>query len=371
MKKKFNFIIIGLIIIVVSLRIYQEIKERNKIENLDLQEEKIPVEVEKVKEVLLKDEIVCLGEIEPYQRVVIYSEISGQVEKLNVKEGDYVKKGDFIAQIDYKKRKIDYENIENQLKAALTNFENVKRDYERFANLFKEGVISQKKFDDIKTQYEVLSHQIEGLKKQFELAKIRLNEAFIYSPISGFVAEKFIDEGELITESTMMRSVPIISIIDISKVKVKLPVPSKEIGKIKKGQNVLISIDAYPEKVFYGKVSKIYPFVNEKTRTIDVEVIIENSGFLIKPGMYCKGKIIVDERRSLVIPLDALMKLPASGNYYCFRIKGDVAEKIYIKVGKIGENYAEIKEGLNKDDIVVVTSQGILDTGKKVKIIKE
>ncbi|MCM8811329.1 MAG: efflux RND transporter periplasmic adaptor subunit [Candidatus Omnitrophica bacterium] len=368
-KKKITGFVIGLIIIVFAIQLNRN-KNQEKTKQI-FYEEEIPVEVAKVKETTLKEEIKSLGEIEPYQKVVIYSEVSGLIEKLNVKQGDYVKKGDFIAQIDYKKRKIDYENVENQLKAAMINLENIKKDYERFTNLFKEGIISEKKLDDIKTQYEVVSHQVEGLKKQFELVRIRLNEAFIYSPINGFIAEKFVDEGEFITESSMMRSVPIVSIIDISKVKINLPVSAEDISKVKKGQSVLIKIDSFPDKVFYGNVSKIYPFVDEKTRTVNVEVILENSSFIIKPGMYCKGKILIGEKKALIVPLDAIMKLPASGSYYCFRIKDNTAEKVYIKVGKIGENYAEIKEGLNKDDIVIVTSQGILDTGKKVKIIKE
>ncbi|HOK56204.1 MAG TPA: efflux RND transporter periplasmic adaptor subunit [bacterium] len=367
--KKIIWVLIVLIIILVVFNQFNKKKKEKKVEIVS--ETEIPVEVEKVSEIVLKDEVECIGEIEPYQKVVVYSEISGQIEKLSVKEGDFVKKGDFIVQIDYKKRKIDYENMENQIKAMEANLENIKKDYERFTKLYKEGVISEKKLDDIKTNYEVVSHQLESLKTQFELVKIRLNEAFIYSPITGFIAEKFIDEGELITESSMMRSVPIVAIVDISKVKVKLPVSSEEIGKVKTGQSVLIKLDAYPTKDFYGKVSKIYPVADEKTRTVDVEVIVENKNYLIKPGMYCKGIIITGERKVLAIPLDAVMKLPASGNYYCFKVKDNTAEKVYIKVGKIKENLIEVKEGLNRDDIIITTSQGILDTGKKIKIIGE
>ncbi len=368
MKKLIIFLIF---ILIVSLSFYAHSNKNKKIIKKEIEvEREIPVEVAEVKEMVIKEEIEGIGKIEPYQKVIVYSQVTGEVEKLNVKEGDYVKKGDFIAQIDYKKRVIDYENIENQLKAQQANLENIKKDYKRFENLYKEGVISEKKLDDIKTSYEITFHQIESLKKQFELAKIRINEAFIYSPIDGFIAEKFIDQGEIITESSMMRSTPIVSIVDISKVKVKLPVSESDIGKVKNGQNVYIKIDAYPEKEFKGKVSKIYPIADEKTRTIDVEIIVENQNYLIKPGMYCKAKVIVGERKAIFIPLDALMKLPASGNYYCFRVKDNTAEKVYVKIGKIFKNYVEIKEGLKKEDIVIITSQGILDTGKKIKITK-
>lgn len=368
--RKIFYIIVAILVLSGVFKILNKKDLRDKEIKIEVENE-IPVEVEKVKEIIIKEEIESIGEIEPFQKVTVYSEVSGKIEKLNVKEGDYVKKGDFIAQIDYKKRKLEYDNILNQIKSVEANLENVKKDYERFSKLYNEGVISEKKLDDIKTNYEVISRQLESLKTQFELVKIRLNETFIYSPITGFIAEKYIDEGEIITESTMMRTVPIVAIVDISKVKIKFFISSEKIGKVKIGDDVLISVSSYPEKIFKGKVTKTYPLLNEKTRTLPVECTVENPQFLLKPGMYCKGKIITGVKKSLAIPLDAIMKLPVSGNYYCFRVKDNTAEKVYIKIGEVEENYIEVKEGLNKDDIVIVTSQGILDTGKKIKIIKE
>lgn len=368
MKKILGIIFLLIIIFLIGFQLSKKQKEKKEIIEL---EKEIPVEIEYAKENVIKEEIENIGEIEPNQKVIVYSEATGIVEEINVKEGDYVKKGYLIAQIDYKKRKLDYENIENQIKALERNLENVKRDYERFSNLYKEGVISEKKLNDIKTTYDVLIHQLEGLKKQFELAKIRIEDAFIYSPIDGFIGEKFIDKGELITESSMMKNSPIVSIIDIDKVKVKIPIPQQDIGKVKNGQIVYVKIDAYPEKEFKGKGLRIYPQADPKTRTVNVEVIIENHSHLIKPGMFCKAKIIVGEKKAVIIPLDALMKLPISGRYYCFVVKNGKVEKKYLKIGKIGENYAEVTDGISKGEIVVVSSQGILDTGKKVKIIEK
>lgn len=367
MKKFLIFIFLLFIISIIGFRLSKKEKEKKPIVE---EEKEIPVEIDYAREEIIKEEIENIGEIEPNQKVIVYSEVTGIVEKINIKEGDYVKKGTLIAQIDYKKRKLDYENIENQIKAVEKNIENVKKDYERFSNLYKEGVVSEKKLDDIKTSYEVLNYQLEGLKKQLEFAKIRMEEAFIYAPIDGVIGEKFIDQGELITESSMMKNSPIVSIIDIDKVKVKIPVPQEDISKIKKGQNVIIKIDAYPEREFKGRVFKLYPEADPKTRTINVEVVIENQSHLIKPGMFCKAKIITGERKAIVVPLDSLMKLPASGSYYCFVVKDGTVEKRYLKIGKIYQNYAEVIEGISKGEKVVVSSQGILDTGKKVKIIE-
>lgn len=362
-------ILIFLVFIVLFILISNRLRKKKETEKLPV-EKYIPVEVANVKEILIEDEIETVGQIEPFKKVVVYSEVTGKVEKLNVDEGDYVKKGDFIAQIDYKKRKLEYENILSQLEAAKANLQNIKKDYDRFFKLYKEGVIAEKRLDDIKTAYRVSLNQTEALEKQLALTKVRLEEAKIYSPIEGVVAERFIDPGEIITESSMMKNSPIVGIINIDKVKVKIGISEENIKNVKVGQEVVITTDAYPDKRFHGRVGKIFPYADNNTKTVDAEVIIANPSHLLKPGMYCKTKIITGKRRGLVIPLDAVMRLPASGNYYCFKVEEEKAKRVYIKPGKIGKDYVEVKEGLNKGDLVITTSQGILETGKRIKIVK-
>ncbi len=366
--KKILFIIVILLLLFFGI-LKRVSKSRKGIERKI--EKEIPVEIAKVKKALIEEEIQTVGEIEPYQKVVVYSEATGKVEKLNVDVGDYVRKGELIAKIDYEKRKLEYENLKKQVEAGEINLKNLKKDYERFKKLYKEGVIAEKKLDDIKTSYKAYLNQLEGLKKQLKLSKVRMEDATIYAPADGIISKRFVDPGEIITESTMMKNSPIVEIVNINKVKVKIGVSEEDIGKIRTGQNVFLRVDAYPDKKFTGNITRISPVANKETKTVDVEVIVNNPSHLLKPGMYCKAKIITGKRKALIIPLDAVIKFPASGNWYCFVVEDGVAERKSIKLGKICKNYAEVIDGLKEGDIVITTSQGILQSGKKIKVLKE
>lgn len=352
------FLIIGAFVLVKN-RVGK--KEKGKKEK-----RKIFVQIVEVKKRSFLEEIEAIGEIEPFKKVVIYSEATGKVEKLNFDQGDYVKKGDLIALIDYEKRKLRVKQIESEIKSVETEIKNLKKNYERFKRLFEKKVISEKKLDDIKTSYNSALYKLDSLKTQLEVAKVNLKDTEITSPINGFIAKKFVDEGEIITESTMAKNSPIVAIVDISKVRVKLPVAEEEIGKVKEGQKVIIMVDAYPEEKFYGRVNKIFPVADLSTRTVGVEVLIENPSFKIKPGMFVKAKIITGRKTFLALPMDALLKLPVSGSYYCFRYKNGIVEKVYVKIGKRYGNYVEIRKGLKEKDKIIVSSLGVLNPGEKV-----
>jgi HlyD family secretion protein len=186
--------------------------------------------------------------------------------------------------------------------------------------------------------------------------------------MSGIVSKKFIDEGELVTESSMSKSSPLAEIIDISKVKIIVPIGETDIKKIRHGQNVSIETDVYQGVVFRGKIEKIMPVTDFVTRTTKVEILVDNPSFRLKPGLFTRAVIETGKRAILALPLDALMKMQGSGNYYCFKIEDGTVEKTYLEIGDTWEGMAEITKGLKEGDSVVVSSQGILETGKKVKV---
>ena len=108
------------------------------------------------------------------------------------------------------------------------------------------------------------------------------------------------------------------------------------------------------------------PLTDFVTRTTKVQILVDNPSRYLKPGLFTRVVIETGSRPILALPLDALMRLQGSGNYYCFRIDNNIVEKTYIDIGETYNGMVEIKNGLKAGDIVVVSSQGILETGKKV-----
>lgn len=366
MKKRNLFYgIVGLIILLVIAGLVSKKNGKNTEEVSE--EPAITVRVSEAEVRDIKEAVSAAGSVKPFSEVIVYSKTTGVVEKIFVREGQSVKKGDMIAQVDYVKTELTVRQLESQVKAAEANLEGLKRDYERMKKLYQEGVISQKKWDDIQTGLDVAIHNLEGLKTQLSLARVHLDDTKVVSSISGTVMKKFIDEGEIITDASMMKNAPLVSIADISKVKVVIPVAEVELGKVVKGKNAEIVVDAYPEKVFYGSVYNISPFVDPLTRTAEVEILVENSGQLLKPGMFARVDIIVRvNKNAVIVPQKAVFT--EEDKSYVLVVDGDVVRKRYVKIGITENGDIEIKEGLSSGEKVVVEGGIGLEDGSKVEV---
>ena len=367
MKRK-KYIILAVILVAVILVIARAVKKSIKPPVETEQEEKaLPVEVEKASMAAMPETVEAIGNIEPFKKVVIFSEATEILEKLTVREGDFVKAGELIAAIEGEQRKLTVKQLENEIKSQQYQLENLKSNYERNKRLADQGVIAPKNFEDTETQYNSALYRLKALEAQMETAKRRLKDTAILAPISGMVAQKFMDEGELVTESTMTKSDPIVSIVDISRVKITVPVGESDIKKVKANQKVALETDVYPGRRFSGRVNKVMPVTDYVTRTTTVEVLADNPGYLLKEGMFARVSIDAGTRNVLAVSMDALMRMPSSGSYYCFKMRdADTVEKAYVETGVVKGGVIEIKEGLKEGDTVVVTSQGALETGKKV-----
>ncbi len=334
------------------------------------EEPKITVKVTPVETGDIKEVISATGSIKPFSEVTIYSKTTGEVEKIFVREGQHVKKGELIAQVDYRKSALSVQQLESQVAAAEANLDGLKRDYERMKKLYEDGVISQKKWDDIRTAFDVASHNVDGLKAQLSLAKVHLNETRIVAPISGTVMKKFIDEGEIITDASMMKNAPLLSIADIGRVKVVVPVAEGDLGRINTGKKAEIKVDAYPEKNFYGQVYKISPFLDPFTRTAEVEILLDNPGQLLKPEMFARASIIVKmHKNALIVPEKAVFTEDSKSYVLCVDDSG-VIKKRYVKTGIVEDGKVEILGELTPGEEIVIEGGIGLEDGSEVEVSK-
>lgn len=367
MKKKLTISVVVILIILIGVIMNNRGKKVIKEEKTDVG---IPVKVAPVETADIKEVVSVSGDVKPWAEVTIYPEVTGRVEKIPVREGQYVKKGDIIAEIDYEKNALTVQQIENQLKSAEINLEGVKRDYERMKRLFEQKVVSEKTFEDTKTALDAGTYSVESLRSQLGLAKIKLKDSKITAPISGIISKKFVDEGELVTESSMSKSAPLVTIVDMQKVKVVVPVGEKDIGKVKKGQKVEIVLDAYPEKKFIGEVYNIFPVMDFQTRTAQVEILINNSTMFLKPGMFARTDIIIQSRKNaIVIPFDTIVG--EDDEKHIFVAVGDRAVLRKVITGLQEREIVEIISGIEKGELLIVEGQHSVKDGDKIFIVNK
>ncbi|AFN74183.1 secretion protein HlyD [Melioribacter roseus P3M-2] len=289
-----------------------------------------------------KNSIVESGTIESTE-ALISSQVSGRIIDLLKDEGERVKRGDTLCIIDttsYKlqlnqaeaalkiaeaqlsllkngARKEDIKQAEEVLKQAAANFNSAKTDFERIKNLFDTGAVNKKQLDDAETRYQIMAAQynsakenltklknitrpeeikqaeanVEKARASVDLLKKSLNDCFVVSPIDGFVVKKFIEKGETVTMLSALFKVS-----DLSKVKMSVYIPETDLPKIKLGQKVDVTVDAYPDRTFEGRIIYISPEAeftpkniqtrDERTKLVfEVKIEIPNPEFVLKTGI--------------------------------------------------------------------------------------
>ncbi len=372
MKRFKNVIIAIVIVFLLAVVTYFNIK---RAKGKATKVEAIEVQYGVIEEVVRAD-----GEIKAEKQVDIGADVVGRIEKLYVRLGDYVKKGDTLCVIDRK----SYEAKVNSLKVSLNDLRNrldkAQRDYERTKNLFEKGLISEADYENARLQYETIKSQYESTLYSLQDAEYQLSKTVILAPISGKVIGLNKEEGEIVVMGTVNNPATVImTIAELSRMKVDAYVDESEVIKVKNGQPVRVRVTAYSDKVFRGIVKALaaspYQSTGSTTTissgiTYPVEVAITDTGVLY-PGMSATCEIITARKDSaLKIPVQALGK-EKSGEDYIFIIKNGVVQKRYVKIGLIASNEAEIVEGLNPGDTVATgpyTTLRTLKEGQKVNV---
>jgi multidrug efflux pump subunit AcrA (membrane-fusion protein) len=185
-------------------------------------------------------------------------------------------------------------------------------------------------------------------------------KAPVESPLAGFIGRVYVDRGSSVTVQT-----PVAMVVDIEAVELLLNVPEKYIAQIKLGQNSELTVDAWPGTTFTGQVTKVSPVIDLETRTTPVEITMPNSGYQLKPGMFARVRLILEERANqpVIIKEAVLGKAPDT---YVFVVNNNTATIRNVRLGiREGSDY-EITEGLKPGEQVVIMGQQRLHDGAAV-----
>jgi RND family efflux transporter MFP subunit len=312
------------------------------------QVEAIPVEVQTTSLTMVDNTLNLSGNVDPIAMSNVGSPISGKIEKIYVKEGDFVKQGDLIVQMN-----------DAQLEQAKLKYQLSKLDYERMSKLYAEHVITQQQFDQVKTVYE-------NDRTAFEFM---LSSTQIRAPLSGVVTSKYLNDGEMfILFPGQIGSPAIVTIMQISRVKVTVAVPEDYLPFIKIGQKATLTVDPYPEKIFDGTIARINPALNKNTRTFLVEIHVPNPKLELRPGMLASVKLYLGKIKTILVPSDAVLKIPGSNIEYVYVVNGNIAQRRQVKTGKYYNDMLSVTSGLKPDEKLVVVGQTNIKDGATVEI---
>lgn len=203
---------------------------------------------------------------------------------------------------------------------------------------------------------------VAQVKAALALAQQQVADAAIRSPIDGVISERLTEPGQFAGPGTA-----VLRLVKMENVYFEAQVPETNIGSIRAGMPVQVRADAYPGRVFSGKVEKIYPQGNASSRTFNVRVVIPNAGKLLRPGLFARGEVVTERRQGVVVPKDAL--LAEDGQFQVFVVEdGARAERRTVKVGIQTEDTSEILSGVQANERVIVTGNTGLKDGAQVQV---
>ncbi len=304
------------------------------------------------------------GTLKADEQVIVSSEVDGLIKKIYVEEGKSVSAGTLLAEINETDYQLDWKRSDAALKQAQASLTNAQAEYKRKDALFKEELITRQQFDDVSTRLTLAEAELERAKATLAISKERLSRTKIYSSLRGAVKEKKVSVGDY-----MRNGSPLFQLIKTDPLKLSFTISEKDVAGLKIGQEVMFTVDAFPAKQFKGKVSLLYPNVEERTRTLQAEAIVPNADHLLKPGYFARVQIFIQAAREVVVvPVTALLYDNAA--IRIFIADGNTARERIVKTGgKYGE-YVEIVEGLKVNEQVVVVGQNNLSEGVKLNVAR-
>ena len=343
---------------------------------------------------LLEVSIEASGIIEAISSIEIKSKASGEILFLGAEVGDFVNKGSVLGQIDQRTPTNILNQSKSDLEASKVRLENAKSQYERGIELHENGSISDKAFEDIQENFAQAKSTLVRTEVSYENAKIALDDTVVRSPISGTIISRPVEVGQVISSPTSAvgGGTLLMTMADLSKVRVRALVDEIDVGKVSIGQTVSIKVAAYRDKEFFGTVSKIEPLakVEQNVTTFPVLIDIDNKENLLLLGMNTDVVIeILNKQVSMSAPTMSLrtrkdiysaasiLNIPKSDvdNFLGNKVKGENYNKFivikdskngpaltWVEIGESDLSNVEVINGLNIGDTVyILPSKSLFD----------
>src|SRR5713226_5836530 len=351
----------------------------------------------------IRRNVESVGSLFPRDEVTVGSEVEGRVEQVLVDVGDHVSAGQTIvkvvptelqltleqqraslqqarARLGLSENGEDFKDVRRapEVKKAAADLADAEQKYQRAKTLYEQGLLPKQSFDEAESRlnaaraaYDLSVQTVENLRAQLaqskaatSLAQKKVGDSIIRAPFAGQVKERSVTQGQYLKVQT-----PVMVIVNVNPMRVRLRVPEKMAAWVKTGQEVTVSVEAYPGRTFTGKITRINPSVDQQTRAVEVEALIDNREALLKPGFFVKATIpssfIVD---ALFVPQDALLYV--YGVYKVFVLDGNTLKEKEVKIGERSGDDVEIVEGLAQGERVALASKGqTLKEGVPVEVV--
>ncbi len=357
----------------------------------------VKVTVSEVVQGDLTSTVSAPGIIRPLTEVQISSSINGVVQQLMVKEGQEVKKGELLLQIDPSEFRAQVRRAQAGLEVAQANLEQARSQWKRAEQLYKSNLISEQEYESARTNYLLSQAQLKESRASLEQTQEQLQKTRITSPLEGTVIQVNIELGENVITGTLDNpGTKLMIVADLSRMEVESQIDEADIAKVDMGQRAIVEVEAIPEKRFNGSVQEVgyaaedQGIEQDATVNYNISILIEDSISELKPGMTATSEIITAQLEDVIMipiqsvvirPVDQLSSEFQSGNdnielkgkeqsEAVFVVQNGIASLVPVITGVAGEEYIQIRSGLQPGQQVITgpfNSLRELSNGERVE----
>lgn len=301
------------------------------------------VEVARVEVTRLTDDAQAVGSLRSRQSVMLRPEVSGRVTRINFRDGERVRRGQLLVQLDDQLQVAQVQQSRAELSIARAN-------HKRNQDLVGQGFISQRSVDESAANLQVSEAKLA-------LAEATAARLKIVAPFDGISGIRTVNVGDYLKDGA-----DIVNIEDLDALFVDFRLPERFQGKLQPGQSALVQIDALPGKRWTAVVQAIDPLVDANGRSIGIRGCIDNRQLALRPGMFARVTAVFGERdRAMVVPEEAIV--PQGNRVFVYRLAdgpdqdSKTAQRVEVKVGLRRPGQVEIVQGLKAGDMVVTAGQ--------------
>jgi len=344
------------------------------------QDRRKPVVTDVVKRGDIAEVLEYPAELLPYAEVRVFSAVPDRIIDFPWRDGQEIQKGQRVALV--RKEGLDHglEQLAAQLEGLDAQIRNLDAELARSRSLADAGVVTQNVVDNVETQYLAMQAQRKALTASRAQLAVTAGNAIVTAPIDGVIAGKTLDRGDMASPQ-----VPLCRIMQIDRLKVMLRLIEADVPKVRVGQAVSIELDAHPGKRFQGVVTTVLPYLDRATRTNAVEVTLDNpvdpegGQRVLKPGMFGRARIVVEERKGVLLAPetalmldDAILAAQKPGETLRRVAVAGADGVVHLHVVRLGARSGalwEVTEGVNEGEQVVVRGQHGLQDGQPVQVV--
>lgn len=314
----------------------------------------------------ISERLVFTGLIEARKKIVLNPDVGGKIAKIHVQEGDRVRAGQVLAELDTRAIKLQLEQAEAQRAVAEASYNDAKNNLQRWERLRKENAVSEQQYEQVKLAFEAASSQLQQAQAAVNLAEYNLDVSIMEAPFAGIIASKNAEVGDVV--NPMMggfgAASGVLTLMDFSVVKIAVEVSQNDIVRVAKGQKAFVEVSAYPGRIFEGRVTVVNMAADPLSRKFGVELEVPNPGLLLKPNTFGDVSLAVSSRDdALVIPQGAVLD-----DSYVFVVDGTTARRRDVRIGLQDTLLVEVIEGLQAGDRVIAEGNYGLADGAEIEV---